>query len=65
MEPHFDALSLQRQFLARRGDFPSLARMQNGFPVAYLDGPAGTQMPMPVTARGWADTRRICARCSL
>jgi cysteine desulfurase family protein (TIGR01976 family) len=28
-----------------RGDFPSLARLQGGRPLAYLDGPAGTQVP--------------------
>jgi cysteine desulfurase family protein (TIGR01976 family) len=33
---------------ARRADFPSLRRIHNGFPLAYLDGPAGTQMPQQV-----------------
>ena len=33
---------------ARRADFPSLQRIHNGFPLAYLDGPAGTQMPQQV-----------------
>ncbi len=33
---------------ARRADFPSLQRIHNGFPLAYLDGPAGTQMPRQV-----------------
>jgi cysteine desulfurase family protein (TIGR01976 family) len=28
--------------------FPSLARTVNGLPIAYLDGPAGTQVPEPV-----------------
>jgi cysteine desulfurase family protein (TIGR01976 family) len=28
-----------------RRDFPSLARTVNGLPLAYLDGPAGTQVP--------------------
>src|SRR5262245_30235946 len=28
--------------------FPALARLQNGFPVAYFDGPAGTQVPQSV-----------------
>ncbi|HTR99732.1 MAG TPA: aminotransferase class V-fold PLP-dependent enzyme, partial [Bacteroidota bacterium] len=32
----------------RRGDFPSLLRTHNGFPLAYLDGPAGTQVPQSV-----------------
>ena len=33
---------------SRRGDFPSLKRLHNGFPLAYLDGPAGTQIPQRV-----------------
>jgi cysteine desulfurase family protein (TIGR01976 family) len=33
---------------SRRSDFPSLARTYNGFPLAYLDGPAGTQVPRQV-----------------
>src|SRR6516162_2007420 len=28
-----------------RGHFPALARTHNGFPVAYFDGPGGTQVP--------------------
>ena len=32
----------------RRGDFPSLRRTHNGCPLAYLDGPAGTQVPQTV-----------------
>jgi len=31
-----------------RRDFPSLARTFNGLPLAYLDGPAGTQVPEAV-----------------
>lgn len=31
-----------------RTDFPSLARTVNGRPAAFLDGPAGTQVPEPV-----------------
>ncbi|MGH8298292.1 MAG: cysteine desulfurase-like protein [Steroidobacteraceae bacterium] len=31
-----------------RGDFPSLSRTSAGHPVAYLDGPGGTQVPRPV-----------------
>lgn len=31
-----------------RRDFPSLARTVNGLPIAYLDGPAGTQVPEAV-----------------
>jgi cysteine desulfurase family protein (TIGR01976 family) len=33
-----------------RRDFPSLARTVNGWPIAYLDGPAGTQVPEAVIA---------------
>jgi cysteine desulfurase family protein (TIGR01976 family) len=35
-------------FSARRGDFPSLGRAYKGRPLAYLDGPAGTQVPQQV-----------------
>ena len=31
-----------------RADFPSLARVHNGFQLAYLDGPGGTQVPQKV-----------------
>lgn len=31
-----------------RGDFPALERTHNGFPVAYFDGPGGTQVPREV-----------------
>lgn len=31
-----------------RGRFPALARRHNGHPVAYMDGPGGTQMPREV-----------------
>jgi cysteine desulfurase family protein (TIGR01976 family) len=33
---------------ALRGEFPSLRREQNGRPVAFLDGPGGTQVPQRV-----------------
>ena len=33
---------------AIRARFPSLSRVHNGFPVAYLDGPGGTQVPATV-----------------
>lgn len=33
---------------AIRARFPSLSRVHNGFPVAYLDGPGGTQVPASV-----------------
>ena len=28
-----------------RAEFPALARVQDGRPVAFLDGPGGTQVP--------------------
>lgn len=31
-----------------RAAFPALERMHAGFPVAYFDGPGGTQVPRPV-----------------
>jgi cysteine desulfurase family protein (TIGR01976 family) len=31
-----------------RAQFPALERAQNGYPVAYFDGPGGTQVPRPV-----------------
>ena len=31
-----------------RAQFPALARLHNGLPVAYFDGPGGTQVPEPV-----------------
>jgi cysteine desulfurase family protein (TIGR01976 family) len=31
-----------------RGHFPALARRHNSHPVAYFDGPGGTQVPQPV-----------------
>jgi cysteine desulfurase family protein (TIGR01976 family) len=33
-----------------RRDFPSLSRSVDGAPLAFLDGPAGTQVPEPVIA---------------
>jgi cysteine desulfurase family protein (TIGR01976 family) len=35
---------------AIRSNFPALARMQSGAPVAYFDGPGGTQVPRSVVA---------------
>ena len=32
-----------------RGQFPALSRVHNGRPVAYFDGPGGTQVPRRVT----------------
>ena len=34
-----------------RADFPALARMHAGLPVAYFDGPGGTQVPAAVSDR--------------
>src|SRR5687767_16027241 len=31
-----------------RAHFPALERIHNGFPVAYFDGPGGTQVPRSV-----------------
>src|SRR3954447_23643125 len=31
-----------------RSFFPALGRTHNGYPVAYFDGPGGTQVPRPV-----------------
>ncbi|HXH50514.1 MAG TPA: cysteine desulfurase-like protein [Terriglobia bacterium] len=31
-----------------RAQFPALERREGGFPVAYFDGPGGTQVPRPV-----------------
>ncbi len=33
---------------AIRAAFPALARREKGYPVAYFDGPGGTQVPRPV-----------------
>src|SRR5258706_16368631 len=33
-----------------RSHFPALARMQAGLPVAYFDGPGGTQVPRSVAS---------------
>ena len=32
----------------KEGDFPALARVHNGFPLAFFDGPGGTQVPQAV-----------------
>lgn len=36
------------EILRCRNDFPSLSRTYNGYPLAYLDGPGGTQVPQQV-----------------
>ena len=33
---------------AARSQFPALNRVEGGHPVAYLDGPGGTQVPESV-----------------
>lgn len=35
-------------FLRCRDEFPALARRQDGQPLAFFDGPGGTQVPRPV-----------------
>ena len=40
----------ETECLRARRAFPSLSRTVNGRPIAYLDGPAGTQVPEPVIA---------------
>ncbi|MCZ6912205.1 MAG: cysteine desulfurase-like protein [Proteobacteria bacterium] len=39
---------LDEQCLRAREDFPALSRSVDGRPLAFLDGPAGTQVPKPV-----------------
>ena len=36
---------------ATRSQFPALDRVHNGFPIAYFDGPGGTQVPRSVVER--------------
>jgi len=42
------SLSKYEDFIKHREDFPSLARTHNGYPLAYFDGPGGTQVPTKV-----------------
>src|SRR5205809_6891675 len=49
-DPHFekDRMSAARSMMSIeeiRRCFPALARTHNGYPVAYFDGPGGTQVP--------------------
>ncbi|MFP4482105.1 MAG: cysteine desulfurase-like protein [Thermovirgaceae bacterium] len=37
-----------KDFIERRKEFPSLERKHNGYSLAYLDGPGGTQVPQQV-----------------
>ena len=34
-----------------RQQFPALERIHNGYPVAYFDGPGGTQVPRAVVEK--------------
>src|SRR3954462_15442337 len=43
-QPHAEVASVTEI----RKHFPALERVHNGFPVAYFDGPGGTQVPRPV-----------------
>ena len=38
----------EKECMACRQDFPALERTVNGLPLAYLDGPGGTQVPRQV-----------------
>ncbi len=40
--------SKYRDIPERRKEFPSLSRMHNGYPLAFFDGPGGTQVPQSV-----------------
>ncbi len=42
------ALSAFKKIIERRNDFPSLKKTVNGNPLAYLDGPGGSQVPQQV-----------------
>src|SRR5438552_12965701 len=59
MPPGLMSTTLQKQYWFSRTEmiitveeirrcFPALARIHNGCPVAYFDGPGGTQVPQPV-----------------
>ncbi|MDB4917515.1 MAG: cysteine desulfurase [Gemmatimonadetes bacterium] len=39
---------MSRSVESIRSDFPALTRVENGYPVAYFDGPGGTQVPTQV-----------------
>ena len=56
-----------------RDRFPALERRHRGYPVAYFDGPGGTQVPRSVTAavsgrerrarRSWSARVRVAREC--
>jgi cysteine desulfurase family protein (TIGR01976 family) len=48
MQPQSDTQISVNQI---RSQFPALDRIHNGFPVAYFDGPGGTQVPRTVVER--------------
>jgi cysteine desulfurase family protein (TIGR01976 family) len=48
MKDTFSTESSRKEIPSCRQDFPSLERTIHGLPVAYLDGPAGTQVPRQV-----------------
>src|SRR6266487_2376193 len=59
MPPGLMSTTLQKQYGFSRAEmmipveeirrcFPALTRTHNGYPVAYFDGPGGTQVPQPV-----------------
>ena len=39
---------LYKDIVKHRADFPSLKKQYNGYPLAYLDGPGGSQVPSAV-----------------
>jgi len=45
MKPEYN---LFKDIIKRRADFPSLKKQYNGYPLAYLDGPGGSQVPSAV-----------------
>src|SRR5688500_16679847 len=45
MHPQIDKVSRLKHI---RTQFPALERLHNGLPVAYFDGPGGTQVPRVV-----------------
>jgi cysteine desulfurase family protein (TIGR01976 family) len=46
--PTITPADLASRLTELRSRFPALQRVHNGFPVAYFDGPGGTQVPEPV-----------------
>lgn len=46
--PAINPASLSYRLTELRSQFPALQRVHNGLPVAYFDGPGGTQVPEPV-----------------